>query len=183
MLRLMTAASLLLIGTPAFAQITVLGNGLAKSCFESALIPQASSNSAIQTCTRALNEQPITATNKLATLVNRGILYMRAEKFDAALADYDKALAMAPDNGTVLLNKGAALLSMSDYDRALETLTEAIEMNPADVHSAYYNRALVREQLGDLNGAYLDLKKSLEFKPDFDLALRQLDRFVVTENS
>ena len=66
-------------------------------------------------------------------------------------------------------------------DSAFASLNRAIELDSADLFAAYYNRAIAREQTGDVTGAYYDFQKSLELKPDWDLAMRQLNRFSIAD--
>ena len=61
------------------------------------------------------------------------------------------------------------------------SLNRAIELDTNDLFAAYYNRAIARENTGDVPGAYYDFQRSLELKPGWDLAQRQLSRFEVQE--
>jgi Flp pilus assembly protein TadD len=45
--------------------------------------------------------------------------------------------------------------------------------------TAYYDRGLTYEQLGNVTAAYYDYKTALELQPDFALAAKQLTRFQV----
>ena len=47
-----------------------------------------------------------------------------------------------------------------DYYGAIADFTKAIEINPNDA-SAYYNRSITKENLGDINGACEDAKKAI----------------------
>ena len=62
------------------------------------------------------------------------------------------------------------------------SLEKAIELNSEDLYAAYYNRAIARENTGDVQGAYYDFVKSKELNPEFDATDRQLARFTVTPN-
>ena len=69
-----------------------------------------------------------------------------------------------------------------DYNAAMESLNKAIELDSHDLYAAYYNRAIAKEQTGDIQGAYFDFKRADELNPDSDLAKRQMERFQVTTN-
>ncbi len=49
------------------------------------------------------------------------------------------------------------------YKEALESFTKAININPKDSKS-YFNRASVKMELGDINGANLDFREAEKLK-------------------
>jgi tetratricopeptide (TPR) repeat protein len=107
---------------------------------------------------------------------------MRQGNYDAALADYAAAKKLKPDTGATWLNEGAAYIFKKDFNSALVSLEKAIELNSEDLYAAYYNRAIARENTGDVQGAYYDFVKSKELNPGFEATDRQLARFKVTTN-
>lgn len=179
-----TAALGALMTASASAQVFVLGNGLGGDCFQKTKNSYHSFRSAEETCTRALREETMTRSNRAATYVNRGVLRMRNGMYTEAVADYQKALDLNDDLGAAYLNRGAALIYQKQFADALPDLNRAIELESEDLFAAYYNRAIAKENSGDVPGAYWDFKKSLELKPDWQLAEKQLSRFsVVPQNS
>lgn len=174
------AAALVLPAGIASAQAIVIGGGLAKDCYESTARNASNFVSTERICTRALEEETMTLSNRAATYVNRGILRMRNGQIDAALADYDRALSLNESLGAAYLNRGAALIIADDFAAALEALNQAIELGAQDLHAAYYNRAIAREQSGDVTGAYYDFLEAKELNPEWDLVDRQLSRFSVS---
>ena len=106
---------------------------------------------------------------------------MREGDHEDALDDYAKAIELQPELGAAYLNMGAAHIYQKDFDLALEPLNKAIELETIDIFAAYYNRAIARENTGDLPGAYNDFQKALELKPGWELAEKQLDRFTVRQ--
>ena len=50
-------------------------------------------------------------------------------------------------------------------DAALEEFTKAVEIDPG-YYYAYYNRALVYHQIGDLESSLADYNKAIELQPD-----------------
>lgn len=180
---LIATAALCAIASPASAQVFVIGNGLGAECYQKTA--RASSNfiDAETTCTRALREESMTRDNRAKTYVNRGVLRMRAGRYDQSLKDYENAIRLQPELGAAWLNQGAALIYKKDFGAAIAPLNKAIDLNSTDLFAAYYNRAIARENTGDVEGAYADFKKSLELRPEWDLAERQLTRFVVAETA
>jgi tetratricopeptide (TPR) repeat protein len=183
MKKLLTCLALTtaLIAPGAMAQVLVIGNGLAKECFDAAKGSSVRYEIGIATCSRAINTQSMTRANRAATYINRGVLMMRAGRYDSALTDYDRAKNIDADTGAVYLNTGAAHIYMKDYDLALPALDKAIELDSQDLFAAYYNRGLVKEYTGDVTGAYYDFKKSLELKPGWVQAEQQLARFTIRQ--
>ena len=183
-LKLMiAAAATALVAETASAQVFVIGQGLGGDCYQKTKNRYSSFRDADQTCTRALREQAMTRGNRAATYVNRGVLRMRAGKYDQALADYNDAIGLEPELGAAYLNKGAALIYQKDFQGAIAPLDRAIALESADLFAAHYNRAIARENTGDVPGAYADFQKSLALKPGWDLAMNQLSRFTVEEAS
>jgi tetratricopeptide (TPR) repeat protein len=171
-----------LVAAPtAAAQVTVIGGGLAKDCYEAARFQRATAAEAEKVCTRAIESEAMRLSNRTATYTNRGVLRMRAGKFDASLADYAIAKRLDPSVGAVFLNEGAALIFKKDFTAAKASLDEAIRLQSVDLYAAHYNRGIARENMGDVEGAYFDFQKALELYPDFQLAKQQLTRFSVTK--
>ncbi len=179
---LLAAGIALLIAPSALAQVSVIGGGLAKDCYEAARFESVSPHEGEKTCTQALESEMMRLENRAATFTNRGVLRMRSGKYDASLSDYATAKKLQPERGAVWLNEGAAYIFSKDYASALESLDQSIALGTDELFAAYYNRAIAKENLGDLQGAYFDFQKSLELKPDFERAQWQLSRFTVTTN-
>ena len=176
-------ASIALSWAPlAYGQVTVLGSGLGKDCYDAVKNSKKSLNSLENICTTALLHGNLSPSNRAATYVNRGIVKMRGGDYNAALSDYNAAERLQSSQGPIYLNRGAALVYMKQFADALPEFNRAIELDTPDLFAAYYNRAIAKERTGDVTGAYLDFKKSLELKPDFEQAKWQLERFIVTEN-
>ena len=174
-------AVMAIAGASASAQVFVVGGGLAKDCFELAKSGNYQFRTADETCTRAIQEETMTRANRAATYVNRGVIRMREGNYEDALSDYGRATDIQPELGAAYLNEGAAHIYRKNFDLALSPLNRAIELESADIFAAYYNRAIARENTGDVAGAYTDFQKALELKPGWDLAERQLNRFTVQQ--
>jgi tetratricopeptide (TPR) repeat protein len=163
---------------PAHAAVTVLGNGLAAGCFQAAEFG-ANPATGIVTCTDALGQEVLTAQDRAATYVNRGILRARSGDTSGALADCDRGLALNARMGEGYVDRGTVLMVLQRYPDALTDINRGIAMGAHKPQIAYYDRAIVNEAMGDVRGAYLDYKKAVELEPDFALAHEQLARFKV----
>ena len=178
---LLTLAATVLAQGAASAQVFVVGSGLAKECYDLARENNYMYRTAEETCTRALREETLTRKNRAATYVNRGVIRMREGEYEQSLSDYTNATSLEPELGAAYLNEGAAHIYRKDFQSALVPLNKAIELETTDIFAAYYNRAIARENTGDVPGAFFDFQKALELKPDWELAKRQLARFSVDE--
>lgn len=179
---MIAAAATALVAEAASAQVFVIGNGLGGECFQKTKNGNSSFRSADEVCSRALREEAMTRPNRAATYVNRGVLRMREGKIDESLSDYASAVRLQPELGAAYLNEGAAHIYRRDFQSAIAPLDRAIELESKDLFAAHYNRAIARENTGDIAGAFSDFNKSLELKPGWDLAERQLTRFSVKES-
>ncbi len=183
MLRSLVLVSAIAALAPlAQAQVTVIGGGIARDCYEAVKFNLGRASDAEELCTRAIQLEALNLSNKAATYTNRGVLRMRQGNYDAALADYAASKKMKPTTGATWLNEGAAYIFKKDFNSALASLEKAIELNSEDLYAAYYNRAIAKENTGDVEGAYYDFVKSKELNPEFPATDRQLARFTVTTN-
>jgi Flp pilus assembly protein TadD len=97
--------------------------------------------------------------------LNRAITWLRLSRPREALADLDRALALAPgDAGDLLSRRGEVHLRLGEDQAASADLGRAIT---AGDHRAanYLNRARARLRLGDRAGAVGDLREALRREP------------------
>lgn len=163
---------------PAAAAVTVMGTGLAQSCYQAAEF-NGDAKDGINACNTALSEQALTLQDRASTYVNRGILRARIDDTAGALSDYDTALRLKPDLAEGYIDRGANFISLKRYQAALDDLNKGLTLGANEPHIAYYDRAIVHESLGNIRAAYEDYKKAVELQPDFALAIKQLQRFKV----
>lgn len=135
------------------------------------------SDRAVEICTRALTDD-LPSRERVAVLANRGVLLMRRGEGDAALADFDGALLIEPENATLQVNRGAALVALRRYSEAVAPLTQSLSLGVEQPYKAYYNRAAAREALGDKRGAFEDYSTALEIQPEWAPAEAEIARFV-----
>jgi tetratricopeptide (TPR) repeat protein len=72
------------------------------------------------------------------------------KRFDEALADYDRALALQPDNADAHTNLGVTLHTLKRFDEALQCYERALAARP-DFAEAHYNEGLSRLLTGDFD--------------------------------
>lgn len=166
-------------GAPLAAAQIVLGSSQAEACYNAVEAGDRGRAATIARCQDAFADARLTQRDRAATHNNLGILFHRAGRPDEALAQFDRALAISADHAAFWHNRGIALMGARDYPAAVTHFTRALELEFEPAAHALYNRALSREQTGDLAGAYHDLRAALQADPGFALARDELTRFVV----
>ncbi|MGJ5673865.1 MAG: tetratricopeptide repeat protein [Nostochopsis sp.] len=82
-----------------------------------------------------------------------------------AIASYDKALEIKPDDHQAWLNRGVALRYLGRNQEAIASWDKALEIKPDD-HQAWLNRGVALRYLGRNQEAIASWDKALEIKPD-----------------
>jgi Flp pilus assembly protein TadD len=91
--------------------------------------------------------------------------------FDAAIAAFDSAIALAPKSAFAYLNRGIAYRFAGDPDRALADLDRAVAYAP-DEARGYYQRSLVLRDRGALSRARADERRAIDLDPDYAAVIR-----------
>lgn len=91
-------------------------------------------------------------------------------KRDLALASYDRALALRPDQADVLSNRGNFLLALNRIDEALASYDRALAVRP-NYAEAFSNRGSALERAGRFEEALENYDRALSLRPDFPDAL------------
>jgi len=68
---------------------------------------------------------------KNKALAGRAKAYMQKKQFDKAIADFDRALELKPDNPALYYQRAEAFLQKGNDQRAIEDLTAAILLKPS----------------------------------------------------
>lgn len=108
-----------------------------------------------------------------AAYAERGLSYMELKQLDAALQDYDTALAMGfsqPDQTALVYLRLADIhLQQQNAEAALSDLNAAIATAPSA--GAYYLRGTLYQTLERQDDAQQDFDKALELDPNYSPAL------------
>jgi len=172
------AVGFLAVAGSAQAAVSVIGDGQARECWRFVALGS-QSQSAMQACNNALANEVLQRRDRAATLVNRGIIFLRERKLEKAKGDFDSALRLVPGLGEAHINRGATLLLLSKPKDALDDLNRGIELGTSEPWSGYFNRAFAHEILGDAAAAYDDFTQAAALKPDWQAPLDELTRFKV----
>jgi tetratricopeptide (TPR) repeat protein len=175
------AAAFAVCAIPASASVFVVGSSDARLCYEAADSPLSPDVRDIRRCDEALLHNTLTQYEVVATHVNRGILRLRRGQVESAIADFDEAIRLDPEQPEAYLNKGTALLRRENPTEALQLYTVALERETARPAIAHYGRAIANEQLGNVREAYADYVRASELAPDWRDPRAELLRFRVTQ--
>ncbi len=176
------AGSVLAWGPAGRATVTVLGGGMAEACYHAAKIAATQNTrrqEQIEECTEAIEQGALDRHDLAGTYVNRGVLYLASGKYAISIRDFDAAAKLWPDLGEALVNRGAALIGLGRDQDGIAEIDRGLSFNPEAPEKAYFNRALAKERLDDLKGAYFDYLKASQLKPDWEMPKKELARFHV----
>lgn len=186
-LVLSAGALTLIASAPAFAATSwpgpedLLGGGAADSC---ALVIAAAEESSHATvvdlanCTKAVSLASDQGARAEA-LNNRSVLYYVRGEYGAALADTTAALKLDDRMPEAIVNRGSIFLMQHRPEAAAANFSRALTFDPPHPEKVYFNRAMAREDMGDLDGAYADYAEAAKLDPAWDLPKTQMDRFTV----
>ncbi|HEY0312386.1 MAG TPA: tetratricopeptide repeat protein [Allosphingosinicella sp.] len=178
--KFLFGAALAAFAGPAGGAVMVIGNTSARICYEAAEARASPAWDSIGNCDRALAEEALGDADRVATYVNRGILKLRTGRTEAAIADFDLAIARDPALGDAYLNKGIALVRAGrDSNGAIGLFNAAIEKRTRRPALAYYGRAVAYETTGRIKEAYLDYREANRIEPKWREPQTDLARFSV----
>jgi tetratricopeptide (TPR) repeat protein len=130
-----------------------------------------------------LAEDHLTLERKAKLLLEQGNLFLASNEYEEAIASYDQAINITPNDAYAWWSRGNALLDLGQYAEAVTSYDRTLEIKP-DYHEAWYNRGIALSQLGDYEEAIASYDRALAIKPDKyqtwnsrGIALRQLGRY------
>jgi tetratricopeptide (TPR) repeat protein len=172
-------ATLALAPSAASGAVVTVGGPLSKLCYESALSSDARDTS-LDGCTRALQEEALSPSDRAGTLVNRGILYMARHRDMQADTDFNQALAINDGLSDAWLNKGFLRIRQGNGRDALPLLQKGMERGARRQALAVFARGVAYEQMGDFQSAYADLKRAHDLEPGWALPKQFLADYRIT---
>jgi predicted O-linked N-acetylglucosamine transferase (SPINDLY family) len=90
----------------------------------------------------------------------------RLGRWESALLDYDRAIAINPGYANAYCNRGTVLERLHRWGEALDSYDRAIALDPGDC-LAYYNRGSVLKELDRLDEALVNYDRAIALKDDY----------------
>lgn len=128
------------------------------------------SEKAIKYFTIALAAHDLTPTFRPPGYLYRGGQYLLTNQYDAAIADFDRAIALRPDLAPAYSNRGIAYMFKGQHEKSVADHNEAIRLMP-DLASNYVNRAAVYAAMGRAELALGDYQNAIRLGPKYDSGL------------
>ncbi|HLK23261.1 MAG TPA: hypothetical protein VKT30_01240 [Caulobacteraceae bacterium] len=172
------AGAAMLVAGSARAAVTVFGSGFAEQCFHIAR-DGGDIYGGIADCKRALAEDMLSGRDLAGTYVNRAVLYMAVDEYEAARLDLETSIKIDPGLGEAWVNLGALKVAQHEYAQGIADIDKGLALGPQEPEKAYYNRALAEEGQDDAQAAYFDYVKASELKPSWGPPRTELTRFTV----
>ncbi len=85
---------------------------------------------AIHHCTLAINSGELSVSDLAGAFFARGLSWAEKKEYDRAIADYNEAIRLNPQDAGFFNSRGDAWLDKKDYDRAIADFSEAIRLIP-----------------------------------------------------
>jgi tetratricopeptide (TPR) repeat protein len=150
----MLRASLLSIGLSVLATSAWAGD--VETCRDN----HADAASRLTACNAVIADDKVTGKPKAFATWYFGDSLLRKRDYDGALAAFNKALELDPDNATVLNSRGLAYSNKGDEDRAMADYDLALQRRPS-FPAPYNNRGLIFLRRGELQRAYDEFNLAL----------------------
>ena len=128
-----------------------------------------SADQQIAACTKIINSGKIHHPHEGDYYATRGAAYLAVKDFDAALADYDKALSFE-QKGEFYFQRSLVLMAKNQVERAKADLAQVIKLNP-QFAQAYFIRGLIYYGVADYKNAVADFDAAAQRQPLFYKAI------------
>ena len=121
-----------------------------------------------------VNDAPIsdslTQQTDVDDLINQGNDQEDQGLLENALASYEQAIAINPNNARAYSNRGNVLQTLKRFSEALQSYDQALAIR-VDYAEAFYNKGNTLQAINRLDEAVTNYEQCLAIKPDFALAL------------
>ena len=97
---------------------------------------------------------------------NLGLIHSLQGKHQLALAAYDLALKIQPDDAEVLINKGSTFIDIKNYVLALEVLEKATQIRP-DIPEAWSNKGIALNNLNLYQESINAYNEAIKLAPSY----------------
>lgn len=125
---------------------------------------KASGDIKLAACTRVIESGNWIGANLSWAYTNRGFVWEGKGDYDKAIADYNEAIKLNPQDAIAFNNRGNAWDKKADYDRAIADYNEAIRLDQK-YSIAYINRGGMWRSKGDYDKAIADYGEGIRLNP------------------
>jgi tetratricopeptide (TPR) repeat protein len=155
------------------------GNEKAQECFNNAEMAARNftgiSRSLLKPCDYALDYADLNLRDRAATFANRGIIYAGLGNYEAAMSDYDTAIALTPKSPESYVNRGNAFFMMRDFMMAMDDYEHSMDLGIRQLHLVHYNMGMAYEIQGNDETALRHYEKALELNPGWELPRNRME--------
>lgn len=106
---------------------------------------------------------------QIEEIVGRGVMKVAKGDLAGAIADYDRALELAPNEPVAYVNRGLAYAAQKKFERAIVDYDRAIALNPKDP-KAYINRGVAFREMQQPQKALEEYRQAIALAPKQSLA-------------
>jgi tetratricopeptide (TPR) repeat protein len=106
--------------------------------------------------------------NDAVTFYCRGNLKSRLNDYDAAIAEYTKAIELNAGFALAYYDRGIQKYYKNEFEEAIKDFDKSIAIEPAAI--TYIGRGTLKLKVNDQAGALADYNKAIELEPDNALA-------------
>src|SRR5262245_12673389 len=110
------------------------------------------------------DNEVLTQEDQAAVFVFRGRIMHGRREYDAALAVFEKAEKLDPNNATLYNSRGKTQVARKELDLAIQDFDAAIRLAPRHVEG-YLNRVSALRSKGDIDAALKDYDRLIELEP------------------
>ena len=114
-------------------------------------------------------EDPLEGVPEASAHVSSGTEKQKFGDYDGAIADFDRAIEIDPQNVGAFVNRAVCKQAKDDHLGAIADWDRALELKPDD-GGWYVNRGIVKEAVGDHEGALADYDRAAEVEPEYEVA-------------
>ena len=159
-----------------YASIISFGNSDAQRCYNAAELASYAPGS-VDDCNAALESRALPKKDRIATLINRGVVFNHRKNYTAAFADFETALALDSEVSAAYVNRGNSYFATQEVDLAIDDYTTALQMNPRNPYIAHYNRGLANEANRNADLAFADFVRVIELRPGWAPAEMRIEQY------
>jgi PQQ-dependent catabolism-associated CXXCW motif protein len=118
----------------------------------------------VTACSSRISSGKLKGDDLAAAYYHRGTAYYSLKQSQAAMSDYNLAIAMAPSNPFYLNDRGILFRDLGDNDSAMRDFNKAIAISP-NYALAYANRGYIQRSRHKLDEAIADASTAIRLDP------------------